>query len=80
MRPVHFFVDLDPKILVWVCPLHFLSVDNTKDRSLVHHQLFGLADTELQVIVGAPCDEALCQSSVLLLIVVVDASNNGGVI
>ncbi len=41
-------------------------------------QLFGLV--ELQVTVVAPCDEALYQSSVLLLIVIVDASNSGGVI
>ncbi len=32
------------------------------------------------MIVVAPCDEALYQSSVLLLVVFVGASNNGGVI
>lgn len=34
---------------------------------VVHQQLFGLADVEFQLNVGPPCDEGLCQSSVLLV-------------
>ncbi len=45
-------------------------MDDNQDRGppvplVVHHRLTGFADTELQVIVVAPCDEALYQSSVL---------------
>ncbi len=47
---------------------------------VVHHQLFGLADIEFQVIVVATLDKTLCQASVLLLVVIVDASNNGGIV
>ncbi len=67
---LEFFIDLDPEVLVRVHPLHFLSLGDNQDRRppvplVVHHKLIGFADTELQVIVVAPCGEALYQSSVL---------------
>ncbi len=60
-------------------------MDGNMDRGpplplVVHHQLFGLADIERQVIVVAQCDKALYQSSILFLVVIVYASNNRGVI
>ncbi len=47
-----------------------LSLDDNQDRGppvplVVHHKLIGFTDIELQVIVIAPCDEALYQSFVL---------------
>ncbi len=50
--------------------LHFLSLNDDQDRRspvplVVHHKLIGFADIELQMIVVAPCDKALYQSSVL---------------
>ncbi len=61
---LEFLSDLDPKVLVWVHPLHFLSLDDNQDKVppvplVVHHKLIGFADIELQVIVVAPHDEAL---------------------
>ncbi len=52
-------------------PLYFRSLDDSQDRGppvplVVHHKIIGFVDIELQVIVVAPCDEALYQSSVLL--------------
>ncbi len=46
----------------------------------VHQQLLGLANIKLQVIVVAQCDKVLYQSSTLLLILFVNASNNGAVV
>lgn len=77
-----FIIDLDPKVLLWVHPLHVLSIDIWDSGHpvplLVHHLIFGFADFELQLIVDAPCDEAIYQSSVLHLFIFVDAANNGG--
>ncbi len=66
---VHYLLIWTP--VYWVHPLHFLSLDDNQDRKrhvplVVHHKFTGFADTDLQVIVVAPCDEALDQSSVLL--------------
>lgn len=47
---------------------------------LVVGQFFGPADAEFQLIVVAPCKQELHQSSLLLFIVIVDASSNRGVI
>lgn len=57
-----FFIDLDHKLLGWVHPLHFFLLEDNQKRGpaftlVIHHQLIGFADTELQVI--APCDEVV---------------------
>lgn len=47
---------------------------------IVQQQLFGLAGVKLQVVVVKPCDEAHYQFPVLLLIAVVNASDNRGIV
>lgn len=64
MSPVQVFIDLAPKVIV--CMSHPLNL-----HLAFHHKLIGFADTELQEIVVAQCDEALYQSSVLLCILIV---------
>lgn len=46
----------------------FLSMNSHTKRhtAVVQHKLIGFADIDLQVIVVAPCEEALCQSSVYI--------------
>lgn len=65
------FCGLCPEVIVWVRPLHFLSLDDNQDRAasvplLFHQRLIGFTDVELQVMVVAQCDEAFHQSTVLL--------------
>ncbi|XP_062865617.1 NACHT, LRR and PYD domains-containing protein 12-like [Trichomycterus rosablanca] len=60
----------------------FSSTSDSKNKLYTEPRQFNktLADIKLQVIFTAPCSEALDQSSVLLLVVPGDTSNNGGVI
>ena len=45
--------------------------------SEVHHQLLGLADAELEVVLLGPSDKALHHTSVPFLPVLTDAAHNG---
>ncbi len=59
-------------------------MDDNRERGpslppVVVHELLRLAYIELHVIVFVPCDAEFYQYSVLI-VVVVDVSNNGGVI
>lgn len=47
-------------------PFSLNELKHNRQTSVVHHRLTGFADVGLQVIVAAPCDEALDESSVLL--------------
>lgn len=65
--------------------LHLFTLDGDSCQWLpapleVHHQLLGLNNVELQVVLITPSDEALCQTSVLLVIVLTDIDHDGGVI
>lgn len=85
MRPVQFIVNVESKVLVGVHSLHFLPLDDGWGRGcplppIIHHHLMGLTDVELQVVAVVPCDKVLYQSSVLLVTVITDASNDGGIV
>ena len=43
----------------------------------VYHQLLGLADVELEVVLLGPSDKVLHHTSVLVLPVLIDAAHDG---
>ncbi|XP_071061658.1 transmembrane protein 176 isoform X2 [Pseudochaenichthys georgianus] len=87
VTPVQFIVEVHSQELVALhrLHLHLLPDGDGGQRPLaappeVNHQLLSLADVELEVIVVTPAYEVLHQGPVLILVVICDAADDGGVI